>query len=96
MLAYAGGITLCVIAWGYLVYMAIDFGGSARTGNAAAWLLLVLAALGAAACLFIGLMLIARLGNAMGLSGPSSPPQDDSSPDQPSTRPAGGGRRAAR
>lgn len=94
MLGYAGGITLCVIAWGYLVYMAIDFGSSARTGSGGAWLLLILAAIGAAACLFIGLMLVARLGSAMGLT-PTPTPGGDSTPEEPPTRPTGG-RRAAR
>lgn len=94
MLGYAAGITLCVIAWGYLVYMAIDFGSSARNGSGGAWLLLTLAAIGAAACLFIGLMLLARLGSAMGMGTPV-PPKDGSSPEAPTVRPTGG-RRAAR
>ncbi|GGD22287.1 hypothetical protein [Nocardioides daphniae] len=88
-LAYAGGITLCVIAWGYLVYAAIDFGSSARAGNAGAWLLLILAGAGAATCLFVGLMLFARLGSALGATRP--PQGDGSEPPRPT-----GGRRAAR
>lgn len=84
---------MCVIAWGYLVYMAIDFGSTARNGSAGGWLLLILAAVGAAACLFIGLMLLARLGTAMGLSGATPP--EHSSLSEPTTRPTGG-RRAAR
>jgi TRAP-type C4-dicarboxylate transport system permease small subunit len=61
VLGLAIGITLLVVAWGYLVYAAIDFGGSARDGKTRAWVFLALAALGAIACLFAGLMLVARL-----------------------------------
>ena len=64
----AVGITLSVVAWGYLVYAAIDFGSTARGGDGQAWLYLGLAALGAVACLFAGLMLIARLLRALGLT----------------------------
>lgn len=78
-----------MVAWGYLVYAAIDFGSSARAGNTTAWLLLLLAAAGAATCLFVGLMLVARLGAALGIS---RPPQDD---EESAQRPVGG-RRAAR
>lgn len=68
--ALAGGVTLAVLAWGYLVIAAIDFGTSARGGDGQAWLFLALAAVGAVACLFIGLMLIARLLRALGLTRP--------------------------
>lgn len=68
MLGYAAGITLAVMAWGYLVWAAIDFGSTARGGDGRAWWLLALAAVGAVACLFVGLMLLARLGRAMGLT----------------------------
>lgn len=88
-LGYAGGITLCVIAWGYLVYAAIEFGSSARSGNTGAWALLALAGAGAATCLFVGLMLVARLGAALGLTRPSE--GDEPAPPRPT-----GGRRAAR
>ena len=82
------GITLCVVAWGYLVYAAIDFGTAARGGESSAWLFMALACLGAIACLFVGLLLVARLMRALGVS---SPPN---SPDAP-PRPVGG-KRAAR
>ncbi|MDT0203837.1 hypothetical protein [Nocardioides sp. AE5] len=59
-------ITLCVVAWGYLVKAAIDFGTSARDGDGG-WLFLGLACLGAAACLFVGLILVAKLLAAIGL-----------------------------
>lgn len=94
------GITLCVIAWGYLVYAAIDFGTAARGGSGAStWALMGLAALGAIACLFIGLLLVARLMTALGssssasASSASSASSADAPP--PGPRPVGG-KRAAR
>ena len=61
LLLLAVGVTLCVVAWGYLVKAAIDFGVSARGGESGAWLFLGLASLGAVACLFIGLILVSRV-----------------------------------
>ncbi len=63
----AGGVTFCVIAWGYLVTAAIDFGAAAREGQSGSWLFLAMACLGAAACLFAGLMIGVRLLRALGL-----------------------------
>lgn len=57
-----------MVAWGYLVYAAIDFGATARSGNSQAWFFLVLASLGAVACLFIGLMLVSRLLRRLGIT----------------------------
>jgi len=57
LLKLAGGITATVIAWGYLVFLAIDFGSAARDGNGFAWVLLFLATLGATACMFVTLIL---------------------------------------
>jgi len=74
VLLLAVGITLAVVAWGYLVYAAIDFGGDARNGDTPSWALLGLASIGAIACLFIGLMLIARLSRALA-SAPSPRPE---------------------
>ena len=85
LLGLALAVTAAVIAWGYLVYAAIDFGTQARGGESAAWFFLALASVGAVACLFVGLMLIARLTRALGLTrNPATPP------------PRPGGRRAAR
>ena len=67
MLLLAGGITLSVVAWGYLVYAAIDFGANARAGESGSWALLVLASVGAVACLFVGLLLVARLLRMLGV-----------------------------
>ncbi len=86
-------ITACVVAWGYLVYLAIDFGTSARSGNSAAWGFLALSSLGAVACLFAGLLLVSRLLRELGIS--SDPDAPDADPAAPSSRPPGG-RRAAR
>jgi hypothetical protein len=99
-------VTLAVVAWGYLVYAAIDFGATARSGNPDAWWFLAIASLGAVACLFVGLMLIARLLRRLGItSGPAAAPPSTLSAAPPSeageearpvvARPMGG-RRAAR
>ncbi|GAA1139584.1 hypothetical protein [Nocardioides aquiterrae] len=90
VLLLALGITACVVAWGYLVYAAIDFGSTARSGETRAWWFLALASVGAVACLFVGLMLVARVLRRLGITrGPSPTPRDDE------PRPIGG-RRAAR
>jgi hypothetical protein len=74
VLGYTVGIILAVAAWGYLVWAAVDFGSQARDGDDRAWWFLGLAALGAVACLFVGLMLIARLARTLRRgSRPSSP-----------------------
>lgn len=89
-LALAVGITLCVVAWGYLVYLAIDFGTSARSGESGSWALLALASIGAIACLFTGLLLIARLMRALGITSAPDEPSEPAAPRVP------GGHRAAR
>ena len=88
VLLLAFGVTAGVIAWGYLVKAAIDFGIEARSGTSDAWMFLAFSSLGAVACLFVGLMLIARLMRELGITSGSS------KADQP-PRPVGG-RRAAR
>lgn len=93
-LLLAIGITLGVGAWGYLVKAAIDFGIEARDGTPGAWTYLALACVGAVACLFVGLMLVARLLRTLGItSGSSSSPEKPPEPEPP--RPIGG-RRASR
>jgi hypothetical protein len=79
-----------VVAWGYLVYLAIDFGTSARSGQTGSWALLALASIGAVACLFTGLLLIARLLRTLGIA---SPPD---APSEPAPPRVAGGHRAAR
>ena len=90
LLLLALGITACVIAWGYLVYAAIDFGSTARSSDPTAWWFLALASLGAVACLFVGLLLVARLLRGLRLTASASESTDDEPPRLV------GGRRAAR
>jgi len=62
LLVLAVGIAVTVVAWGFLVWAAIDFGADARGGETLAWLFLALATLGATACLFVTLILGTKLG----------------------------------
>jgi hypothetical protein len=55
LLLLALGITAAVVAWGYLVYLAIDFGTQARDGDAAGWWLLALSTIGVIACLSVSI-----------------------------------------
>ena len=91
-LLLAVGITLGVGAWGYLVKAAIDFGIEARNGTSGAWTYLALACLGAVACLFVGLMLVARLLRTLGITARES----SAPPPEPEETRALGGRRASR
>jgi hypothetical protein len=59
VLSLATLVTL--VAWGVLVFAAIDLGREARSGESTAWTFLVLAGVGAAACLFVALILVGRL-----------------------------------
>jgi hypothetical protein len=84
LLLLALGVTAAVVAWGYLVGAAIDFGTTARSGDGGAWLFLALAAVGAVMCLFLGLVLVARLARALGFTRspgrdtpPATPGHDD-------------------
>jgi len=67
LLLLALGTTLCVVAWGYLVFAAIDFGRTARGGQSESWIFLAIASLGAIACLFTGLLLVVRLLKVLGI-----------------------------
>lgn len=58
---------LALVAWGFLVWAAIDFGRTARGGDGQAWLFLAIASLGAVACLFLALMLGTLLLRAVGI-----------------------------
>lgn len=81
------------MAWGYLVWAAIDFGAAARGGEQVAWAFLTLASLGAVACLFAGLMLGVRLLRLLGALSPEAP-DEPTDPDRPPA--PRGGKRAAR
>lgn len=102
-LGYALAITACVVAWGYLVYLAIEFGSTARHGDSGAWWLLVLATLGAVGCLFVGILVGSRLAHALGTQSRSTATPAGSGPSHASDSAHGstpprvaGGRRALR
>jgi hypothetical protein len=95
LLLHALGVTAAVVAWGYLVYAAIDFGSEARGGETDAWLFLGLASVGAVACLFLGLILIARLLRRLGITR-APEPRAAKEPAEATTTPPSGGHRAAR
>ncbi|MBM7516315.1 hypothetical protein [Nocardioides nitrophenolicus] len=91
LLLIAAGATASVVAWGYLVIAAIDFGATGRhDGKTSAWVLMGVASLGAMLCLFLTFMLAIRLSRALGMSHHHEPrPKRD--PATPK-----GGKRAAR
>jgi hypothetical protein len=99
VLPLALGITAAVVAWGYLVYLAIDFGTAARNGDTAGWWLLALATIGAIACLFVGMLLgarfVARL-RAGGGAGAAAGASGGLGAGAPAAPRIPGGRRAAR
>jgi hypothetical protein len=74
LLGLAAGVTLTVVAWGFLVYSAIDFGSQARGGDTVAWSFLAFATVGAIACLFMALILGTRLVSAVRGQSPPEPP----------------------
>jgi hypothetical protein len=82
VLGLALGITATVVAWGLLVWEAIDFGSQARAGETPAWIFLGVATIGATACLFLTLILGTRVATL--LRGEPQAPR------------AAGGRRASR
>ena len=55
------GALATFVAWVVLVYLAIQIGGQVRTGNARAWVLLVIATIGAVCCLFLALQLAGKV-----------------------------------
>lgn len=92
-------ITACVVAWGYLVVSAIDFGSQARGGQSQAWAFLGVASTGAVACLFVGMMLVARVLRRLGITRAPEPreartprrpvpPEADPNPAPSTVRPA--------
>ena len=100
ILVLALGVTGTLVAWGVLVYAAIDFGQEARSGEPTAWVLLTLTTLGAAAFLFVTLILGARVlplfQEGSQSAPPSTRPTPPTSPTHPRparpTRPPGGHR----
>ncbi len=55
------GIVVTFAAWAALVYYAIQLGSDVRAGNGSAWALLAIAVVGAVCCLFLSLLLGARV-----------------------------------
>jgi len=84
-LLLALGITASVVAWGYLVYLAIDFGIAGRDGDDQAWWFLGLATAGAIACLFVAMILGSRFAARVRANAA-----------RPARRPPSTGRRVAR
>lgn len=100
VLLLAAGVTATVVAWGVLDLAAIAFGRSARDGQEGDWMFLALATVGAIACMFLAILLAARI-QAVLRGDPTRPHSRPSGhqhqSDQP--RPKGipaGGKRAAR
>jgi hypothetical protein len=60
------GSVAALVAWAFLVWLAIDSGRSARGGETGKWAYLVAASVGAVACLFVclwlGTLLLRRVG----------------------------------
>lgn len=92
LLLIAVGGTATLIAWGYLVVRAIDFGATARhDGKASAWVFMAVSSAGAMLCLFLTFMLAIRLSRALGMSPHHHEPRPQRDPAAPK-----GGKRAAR
>ena len=66
VLLLALATTATVVAWGYLVVEAVDFGVMVRNGKSDALVLLIMATIGAMACLFLALILVTRALRALG------------------------------
>lgn len=86
----AGGVFTAIAAWFVLVVQAIAFGRTAS--NAVSWGLLVLATLGAVACMFLAILLATRLVSLRpgrkAAREPRTPPPS-TSPAPPPTYPSG-------
>ena len=67
LIAISAAALVSLVAWGFLVWAAIDFGRTARGGDEQAWLFLAVASLGAVACLFLSLMLVTMILRALGI-----------------------------
>jgi hypothetical protein len=72
LLGLALGALLTLAAWGFLVWLAVDSGRSARGGDSAQWGVLAAASLGAVACLFGCLWLVTLLLRKIGILEESS------------------------
>ncbi len=61
------GAVVALAAWGFLVWLAIDFGRSARGGDSGSWALMAVASLGAVTCMFLSLWLVTVLLRRIGI-----------------------------
>lgn len=62
LLAWLGvGALACVVAWGFLVKAAIDFGQAALNGRTVAWAFTGVATVGAIGCLLLMYVVVVRL-----------------------------------
>jgi hypothetical protein len=86
---YALAAVLTALAWGVLVYYAIQLGPDVKDGEPRAWALMVVASVGAMACLFLSMILGGRVVEVL-----RSPTVLATEPEPPLTPP--GGRRAKR
>ncbi len=67
------GVVGAGAAWVYLVRAAIDFGQAARDGKMVAWGICGAATIGAAVCLLLAFVLVARIWAAFGLASDYQP-----------------------
>lgn len=68
VVAYALAIVASAALWGYLVFLAIRWGASARSGEGPGWWAFGMVSAAAVACLFGGLLLASRLSRALGIT----------------------------
>ena len=99
LLVLAAGITATLVVWGVLVFAAIEFGKQGRSGETSGWVFLALSTIGAAACLFVTLILGSKAFEVLGSRGtpvePAAGVPGMSAGPAPAPR-VPGGRRAAR
>lgn len=66
------GVFGCVVAWGLLVFGAVQFfldgTDGSGSGSGSAWVFFALACVGAVAVLFLALILLARIARALGIT----------------------------
>jgi hypothetical protein len=66
LVALALAAVAALVGWGVLVWLAVDYGRSARGGDSGKWAYLAAASIGAVVCLFLclwlGTLLLRRLG----------------------------------
>jgi len=67
------GSVAALVAWGLLVWLAVDSGRSARGGDSGKWFYLAVASVGAVVCLFLCLWLCTVLLRRVGILEESRP-----------------------